>query len=151
MRPWRHQSGAVERSTLARAAADLREAEPGALRVVALHHHLLGAPWRSRKRPVSRRSEVLAELVAAGVDLVVAGHIHQVVIAERRDFEVGAGVGPAFVVAVAPGFGRPRPHRSGEAHGLMLYEATATELVVRPALWADGEFVVRSERRFERA
>ena len=31
----------------------LAEAPAGALRVVALHHHLIGAPWRSRKRPVA--------------------------------------------------------------------------------------------------
>jgi len=33
---------------------------------------MIGAPWRSRKKPVARRNHVLASLVAAGADLVVA-------------------------------------------------------------------------------
>ena len=60
VRPWRHQSGGIRRAQIARAAELLADAPEGALRVVALHHHLIGAPWRSRKRPVARRSEVLA-------------------------------------------------------------------------------------------
>ena len=43
-----------ERSSARRAAA--RGAPPDSLRVVALHHHLIGAPWRSRKQPVARRT-----------------------------------------------------------------------------------------------
>ena len=56
VRPWRHQSGRIRREQIARAAELLAGAPEGALRVVALHHHLIGAPWRSRKKPVSRRS-----------------------------------------------------------------------------------------------
>src|SRR3712207_2148980 len=53
VRPWRHQSGALRALQLERAAAALGEAADGALRVVVLHHHLLGAPWRAaRKKPV---------------------------------------------------------------------------------------------------
>ena len=61
VRPWRHQSGGIRDGA---ARADGASCSPrrrtGALRVVALHHHLIGAPWRSRKRPVARRSHVLA-------------------------------------------------------------------------------------------
>ena len=90
VRPWRHQSGGLRESQLQRTAQLLAEAPEGALRVVALHHHLIGAPWRSRKRPVARRSHVLASLVDAGAELILAGHIHQAAVSERHDFEVDA-------------------------------------------------------------
>ena len=54
-----------------------------------LHHHLTGAPWRSRKRPVARRGHVLGALVDAGAELILSGHIHQSAASERREFEVG--------------------------------------------------------------
>ena len=40
------------RSQIARTAELLGRAPEDALKVVALHHHLVGAPWRSRKKPV---------------------------------------------------------------------------------------------------
>ena len=70
------RAGSARRSSSARREL-LREARRGALRVVMLHHHLIGAPWRSRKKPVARRNHVLARLVDAGAELILAGHIHQ--------------------------------------------------------------------------
>src|SRR4051812_49674277 len=73
-RPFRHQGGALSRTQLATAAQRLAQAGEGALRVVVLHHHLIGAPWRAaRKRPVSRRNHVLRALVEAGAGLIPAG------------------------------------------------------------------------------
>ena len=56
VRPWRHQSGGLREAQLTRAAAAFAAAPAGALRVAVLHHQLTGAPWRTRKRPVARRS-----------------------------------------------------------------------------------------------
>ncbi len=77
VRPWRHQSGGIREQQLRRTSELFAQAPPGALRVAVLHHHLIGAPWRSRKKTVSRRSHVLASLVDAGAELILAGHIHQ--------------------------------------------------------------------------
>ena len=63
VRPWRHQSGGVRTAQLERAEERLRDAAPGAFQIVVLHHHMIGAPWRSRKKPVARRNHVLASLV----------------------------------------------------------------------------------------
>jgi 3',5'-cyclic AMP phosphodiesterase CpdA len=119
VRPWHHQSGTVEDAALERTAARLAEAASGALRVVVLHHQLIGAPWRSRKRPVARRDHVLERLVDAGADLIVGGHIHQAAVTERREFEA-TDVGGA-ILATAPGLGQPRPARRGEARGALAY------------------------------
>ena len=150
VRPWRHQSGGVDEGQLRRTAGLLAEAPDGALRVVALHHHLIGAPWRSRKRPVARRSHVLASLVDAGAELILAGHIHQAAVSERHDFEVDGGDLRGAVVSIAPGLGRPRPNRRGEAQGLHVYEATPEELSVETYVWRNRDWSPIGTRSFRR-
>jgi 3',5'-cyclic AMP phosphodiesterase CpdA len=151
VRPWRHQSGGVRQRQLDHAERLLAEAPDDALRIVTLHHHLLGAPWRSRKKPVARRNVVLASLVAAGAELILAGHIHQSTVAERREFEVSTAAGErGVVVSIAPGLGQPRPYRRGEARGLHLYTATPTTLTVGTFIWRDDGWGLTAERTFPR-
>src|SRR2546421_1522219 len=61
---------------------------------------------------------VLGSLVDAGAELILAGHIHQAAVSERREFEGSTGGERGVTVAIAPGLGQPRPHRRGEARGL---------------------------------
>ena len=150
VRPWRHQSGGVRSGQLQRAAELLAGAPEGALRVVVLHHHLIGAPWRSRKKPVARRSHVLASLVDAGAELILAGHIHQAAVAERHEFEVAPGSLRGATVSVAPGLGQPRPDRRGEARGLHLYEAHEDSLTVSTYVWREDDWGLTALRRFPR-
>lgn len=147
VRPWRHQGGRLSSASLTRAAEALSAAPPGALRVVALHHHLAGAPWRaSRKFPLRHRGAVLAALEAAGAELVVSGHIHQSSAVERHEFEAVTTRRASLVLATAPGFGRPRPQRTGEAQGLHVYRWDARELVVETRIW-DGHGFSPTARR----
>jgi 3',5'-cyclic AMP phosphodiesterase CpdA len=150
VRPWRNQSGRVRESQLLRASQVLRTAEGGQLRIAVLHHHLLGAPWRSRKKPVARRNHVLASLVDAGAELIVAGHIHQSTVAERREFEIATGDERGVTVSIAPGLGQPRPHRRGEARGLHVYEFDETHLRIHTYTWRDGGWALTAERTFAR-
>ncbi len=151
VRPWRHQSGRLRPHQVERAAEEFRDAPAGALRVVALHHHLLGAPWRSRKKPVAKRNTVLAGLVEAGADLILAGHIHQSTIAERREFEISTRGGErAVVVSIAPGFGQPRPNRRGEARGLHVYDVAESGLRALTYIWRDDGWALTAVRRFPR-
>jgi 3',5'-cyclic AMP phosphodiesterase CpdA len=150
-RPYRHQGGALRPSQLSDAVRRLNEAPDGAYRVVALHHHMIGAPWRaSRKRPVSHRNRVLHELVEAGTDLILAGHIHQAALSERHEFEVVGGDVRAVVVAIAPGLGQPRPNRLGEARGLHVYDAGAETLTVHTYIWRDDDWGLTAQRVFPR-
>jgi 3',5'-cyclic AMP phosphodiesterase CpdA len=150
-RPYRHQGGALSEEQLRNAAERLRAAPEGAYRVAVLHHHMLGAPWRaSRKRPVSRRNHVLRSLVAAGADLILAGHIHQAAVSERHEFEVVEGDVRAAVVAIAPGLGRPRPNRLGEARGFHVYEPGEQTLAVHTYIWRNGEWGLTAHRVFPR-
>jgi 3',5'-cyclic AMP phosphodiesterase CpdA len=150
VRPWRHQSGGLRRPALERAAARLAEARPGAFRVAVLHHQLIGAPWRTRKRPVARRNVVLASLVDAGAELIVSGHIHQATAAARHEFELWEGHEHGAAVAVAPGLGQPRPHRRGEARGLMVYDVSEHELRAQTYVWRRDEWGLAAERLFPR-
>jgi 3',5'-cyclic AMP phosphodiesterase CpdA len=150
VRPWRHQSGALRREQLERACRLLGEAPAGALRIVVLHHHLLGAPWRSTKKPVSDRNRVLATLVDGGAELILAGHIHQAAVSERREFEVTVGDVRAVVVSIAPGLGQPRPQRRGEARGLHVYELAQDVIAMQTFIWRVDDWGLTAERRFPR-
>lgn len=150
-RRFRQQGGALRGRQLERAALRLREAPEGAYRVVVLHHHMLGAPWRAaRKRPVSHRNEVLRSLVGAGADLVLAGHIHQAALSERHEFEVVDGDVRAAVVSIAPGLGQPRPRRLGEARGLHVYDVDERALTVDTYIWRGGDWGLTARRTFPR-
>jgi 3',5'-cyclic AMP phosphodiesterase CpdA len=150
-RPYRHQGGALHDAQLRDASERLGAAAEGAYRVVVLHHHMLGAPWRAaRKKPVSKRNEVLRSLVAAGADLILAGHIHQAAVSERHEFEVVDGDVRAAVVSIAPGLGQPRPSRLGEARGLHLYEVGERTLTVATHIWRGGDWGLTARRVFPR-
>ena len=150
VRPWRHQSGQIRSVQIARTAELLADAPEGALRVVALHHHLIGAPWRSRKRPVAHRSKVLAGLVDAGAELILAGHIHQAAVSERHEFEFDRNSLRGVTVSIAPGLGQPRPNRRGEARGLHVYEASADSLLVQTYVWRADDWGLTARRHFPR-
>ncbi len=94
---------------------------------------------------------MVALLVEAGADLVLAGHIHQSTIAERREFEISTPGGErAVVVSIAPGFGQPRPNRRGEARGLHLYEIAPRALRILTYIWRDDGWALTAVRTFPR-
>ena len=152
VRPWRHQGGRLTADRLESAAEALADAPAGALRIVVCHHHLASAPWRaSRKFPLKHRDAVLAALAAAGTELVLGGHIHQSSTVERHEFEALDGARRAsLVLTTAPGFGRPRPHRPGEANGLHVVRWSETELQVETYIWDGVGFRATGARTFPR-
>jgi 3',5'-cyclic AMP phosphodiesterase CpdA len=150
VRPWRHQSGGLGAAALRRATERLAAAPPRAFRVAVLHHQLIGAPWRTRKKPVARRNEVLGTLVDAGAELIVSGHIHQGTAAARHEFEIWTGDEHGAAVAVAPGLGQPRPKRRGEARGLLVHDVGERELRVQTYVWRGDAWGVVATRIFPR-
>jgi 3',5'-cyclic AMP phosphodiesterase CpdA len=150
VRPWLHQTGGVRDTQLKTTAARLRDAPPGALRVVVLHHHLVGAPWRTLKRPVARRSHVLGSLVDSGAELIVGGHVHQGTVCERHEFEVMSGGERGVVVTTAPGLGQPRPRRRGEARGVLVYDSDEERIHVETYIWRGSAWERTALRVFPR-
>jgi 3',5'-cyclic AMP phosphodiesterase CpdA len=150
-RRWRQQGGALSDAQLESAARRLRDGPAGAYKIVVLHHHMVGAPWRaSRKKPVSKRNRVLHALVEAEADLILAGHIHQAALSERHEFEVIEGDAHAVVVSIAPGFGQPRPNRLGEARGLHVYDVGESALTSDTYIWRGGDWGLTARRTFPR-
>ena len=150
VRPWRHQSGGVSNAQLERATTRLQQGAAGALRVVALHHQMIGAPWRTRKKPVARRTHVLSRLVDSGAELIVGGHIHQGTVSERHEFEVITGDVRGVVISIAPGLGQPRPKRRGEARGCVVYRADERTLRVETYIWREDDWGLTAVRTFPR-
>jgi 3',5'-cyclic AMP phosphodiesterase CpdA len=150
VRPWRHQSGGLADEQLARAAERLARGPAGAFRLVALHHQMVGAPWRSRKRPVARRNHVLARLVESRAELILGGHIHQATVSERREFAVLGDDESGAVVSIAPGLGQPRPNRLGEARGLHVYTIRERDFEVETYIWRREGWGLTAVRRFAR-
>jgi len=150
VRPWRHQSGGLSDAQLERATTRLQDAPDGALRVVVLHHQMIGAPWRTRKKPVARRTHVLARLVDCGAELIVGGHIHQGTVCERHEFEVITGAARGVVVSIAPGLGQPRTDRRGEARGAIVYVADERTIRIEMYIWRDDDWGLTAIRTFPR-
>src|SRR5918996_75252 len=150
VRPWKQQGGALRESQFQPVARAFADAPAGALKMVALHHHLLGAPWRSVKRTIANRSSVLGALVDAGAELIVSGHVHQSAAGERREFEVVGGEVHGTTVITAPGLGQPRPKRRGEARGLHLFEIDERSIRVMTYAWAEPRWGQIADRRFPR-
>ena len=141
VRPWRHQSR--RRSATASSSAATRRLARGARRArcasSSLHHQLVGAPWRTRKKPLARADARARALVDAGAELIVGGHVHQAAIVRAARVR---GASPtaraACVVATAPGLGRPRPNRRGEARGVArLQRRRAARSPSRRYIWRD--------------
>ena len=150
-RGWLYQEGVVRQAQLTRVADELAKAAPGSLRAAVLHHHLCSAPWRTAKRPVFHRGRVLAALVEAGADLVLSGHVHQSSVVARDEFEFAGGSRRPMTVATAPGLGRPRPDRQGEASGLHVYELAGNDLRVLTYAVRGGRLELVADRRFPRS
>ncbi len=151
VRPWRYQSGGVGEAQLRMAAEQIHAARPGALRVVVLHHQLVNPPWRNHKRPLARRDRVLDALAGAGAELIVGGHTHQGAVAERREFDTHVTPSGPVVLATAPGLGRPRPRRRGEARGALVYSVEGNSLEVETYVWLEENWSRTAVRSFSRA
>jgi hypothetical protein len=93
---------------------------------------------------------VLARLVDSGAELIVGGHVHQGSVSERHEFEVVDGDAAGAVVATAPGFGRPRPHRRGEARGVLVYAADERRIRVETYIWRGDAWELTALRAFPR-
>jgi hypothetical protein len=93
---------------------------------------------------------VLAGLVDAGAELILAGHIHQAAVSERHEFEVERNGLRGVTVSVAPGLGQPRPNRRGEARGLQVYEAGDESLAVQTYTWREDDWGLTATRTFPR-
>lgn len=72
----RHTDGAVSPRQIARVARRLRDAEPGQLRIVIQHHPVRAVETSDLSNLLIGREEAVPTWVDAGMDVLLAGHIH---------------------------------------------------------------------------
>ena len=99
-RPGRHKDGEVSAAQIERVAQRLRQAPAQQLRVVMLHHPVRAVEESDVSNLLIGREQAVPAWVDAGMDLLLAGHIHlpyQVPLSgstsERRGWAIQAGTG----------------------------------------------------------
>lgn len=93
---WTTKHGRIRLARLARLSADFAGDPPGRCRIVMAHHQLAPAPGAASAQ-VLRNAAVAAEAFgAAGVELVVSGHLHQAFVLPSG--EVYPGLGEPFLI-----------------------------------------------------
>lgn len=101
--------GVIDLNQTRRAAAALRQAPIGALRILACHHPLvemIGAPMTGDVKRGDAAAEIFAE---AGVDLIMTGHTHipfalPIDLSDRCSYAVGCGTLSHRERGAAPSF-----------------------------------------------
>lgn len=73
---WRHEDGELSTAQIERVAARLQAAQPGQLRIVAVHQPLVVTRPEDQHNLLHGHSRASARWADAGVDLVLGGHIH---------------------------------------------------------------------------
>jgi 3',5'-cyclic AMP phosphodiesterase CpdA len=117
-RPWRHKNGAVSATQIERVEARLAQASPAQLRVVVVHQPL--AVYRPQDEPELLRGHAAAlrRWAAAGVDVVLGGHIHlpYVLAAHQRDAALAQ---PLWVVQAGTAVSSRVRHEAGNSVNLL--------------------------------
>ncbi|WP_193073532.1 metallophosphoesterase family protein [Pseudomonas sp. FME51] len=75
-RPGRHKDGEVSDEQIHRVAQRLKQARPGQLRLVMLHHPVRAVEESDVSNLLMGRERAVPSWVDAGADLLLAGHIH---------------------------------------------------------------------------
>lgn len=75
-KPARHKNGEVTDKQIARVTARLKQAKPGQLRIVMQHHPVRAIEESDQSNLLIGRAQAIPEWVDAGLDLLLAGHIH---------------------------------------------------------------------------
>lgn len=91
-RPWRHKHGELSAAQVDAVSAWFATRPPGDLRVVVLHHPLAHVRASDAVNRVRGADAAITAWRAAGVDLVLSGHVH-------LPYVVPLGTGPADAAA----------------------------------------------------
>tara|TARA_R110000764_G_scaffold71545_3_gene147320 strand:- start:499 stop:1305 length:807 start_codon:yes stop_codon:yes gene_type:complete len=75
-KPARHKNGEVTQAQIQRVAERLQQARPGQLRIVMQHHPVRAIEESDQSNLLIGRAQAIPEWVDAGLDLLLAGHIH---------------------------------------------------------------------------
>ena len=139
-RPWRHQGGRLERRAPRVGRADpgrcARPARCGSWSATTTSRARPGAPRGSSRSSTatrcSGRSPLPARSSCSGATSTRARPS-----SGTRSRRWPTTLARSLVLSTAPGFGRPRPDRLGEANGLHVVRWTADEIEIETRIWRE--------------
>lgn len=95
---WTQKEGRITRSTLRRVAHQLRQAPPGAAKIIVAHHQLIPAPRYGDRRVLVGAYEALDVFSRHGVDLVLSGHLHQAYFGTSESYQPSSERPPVVIL-----------------------------------------------------
>jgi 3',5'-cyclic AMP phosphodiesterase CpdA len=128
-RPKRWKEGSISAAQIDLVERRFAQAPGGARRVLVTHHPFVPPPGQPRTIVVHNRSAALAAIRRAGVELILAGHLHVGYVA--------AVEGPAGLLSVQAGTAISR-RRRGHPNAYNVVRLGDGEPAVEPRVW-DGE------------
>ena len=142
---WRHEDGEVCAAQITRVAQRLAAARPGQRRVVMVHQPLVVTRPEDEKNRLHGHAAALQAWGAAGVDLIVGGHIHLPFVLPLP--------GGGWAVQAGTAVSRRVRAETGNSVNLIRIGTTAAETAVVQR-WdhdiAEGRFVLREQHRLRR-
>jgi 3',5'-cyclic AMP phosphodiesterase CpdA len=90
-------NGRISNGQLAFARRSFEAADPGGVRVLVIHHHLVRPPGGEGGAPMLRAKSILKQIEEMDVDLVLGGHIHMTNVASSRDLIPGEHSGVPLI------------------------------------------------------
>jgi 3',5'-cyclic AMP phosphodiesterase CpdA len=92
-------NGRISNGQLAFARKNFEAADPGGVRVLVIHHHLISPAGGEGGAAMPGARRILKQIEAMEVDLVLGGHLHMTYIASSRDLIPGEGSGVPLITA----------------------------------------------------
>lgn len=108
------------------------------LRILVTHHPFYLTPAAQHRGHVGRHRQAWPVLQAAGVDLLLSGHLH---------LAYAASLNGAVMISAGTGIST---RLKGEANSFHLMTASAEQLVLQTLLWNESEFAARLPQIFEK-
>lgn len=128
--------GRINREQIERMRAVFGELPPHVFKVLFTHHPFLPPPDAPRTRLVGRHRLALPVLEEAGVDLLLAGHLHRAYSGELATFHTE--VARSILVAQASTATSTRTRGEANAYNLVIIDQPRVRLEVRA--WTGAEF-----------
>jgi 3',5'-cyclic AMP phosphodiesterase CpdA len=144
-RSFTHKSGWLSTAQVELAKARFAAARPGSVKVLVTHHPFIPPPRHPKADVILRGESYLPMLEAAGVDLLLAGHLH---LAYHDDLRSHYKASRASVLSVQAGTATST-RRRGEPNAYNWITISPDLCSVTVRAWCDGKFAQSLVTRYE--
>lgn len=124
-RPWRHKDGELSKKQIQQVSRQLMSATPQQLRIVVMHQPMQVVSDTDRVNLLHGRREAGNHWTAAGVDLILSGHIHYPYVRMLHGHEAGRAR-PVWIISA--GTAVSRRVRRGHPNSVNLIRYDASEM-----------------------